>query len=78
MSNSQGQTIEAGCAPVCVLPVKNSLAAYTVEEIDQYLDANQPAQIPNSEHPDRGDYLTILADGADRLSKKAFSDAITL
>jgi hypothetical protein len=78
MSNNQGQTVEAGCAPAYVLPVKNSLAAYTAEEIDQYLDANPPAQVPNSEHPDRGDYLTILANSADRLSKKAFSDAITM
>ena len=60
------------------LPCKEHLTDYTAEEIDQYFEENSIAQVPNSEDPNRGSFLTILATGADKLPEKAFSDAISL
>jgi len=60
------------------LPVKESLADYTVEEIEKYFDAYKFPQNPNTEDPERGDYLAILNEGADILPGKAFSPAISL
>jgi hypothetical protein len=60
------------------LPVKNSLADYTPEEIDVYLDANLHATNSNSGDPNRLDFLDVLANGATKMQGKAFSDEITL
>jgi hypothetical protein len=60
------------------LPSKEFLTDYTAEEIDHYFQKHGLAQVPNSEDTTRGSFLSILATGADKMPKKAFSEAISL
>jgi hypothetical protein len=60
------------------LPIKDKLTDYTAQEIDQHFAECGFAQVPNSESTDRGDFLSILATGADKLPEKAFSEKIAL
>jgi len=60
------------------LPCKDKLTDYTPQEVSQHFAEYGTAQVPNCEDTNRGSYLSILANGADKLPEQAFSKAISL